>query len=49
MYRVINNKIAFKNFKNYTRGNDLYLKSIDLGAGSFTDAGYRYRKNIFDA
>ena len=49
MMKILNYKIDFEDFENTTRvQNELYLPSIPISAGKFSDVGYRYRANIFD-
>ena len=47
MFRVINDKIDYHGYQNMViRQNEQMLPSIPLKAGSFSDSGYRFRKNF---
>ena len=47
MFRVINDKIDYHAYKNQViRQTEQMLPSIPLKAGSFSDSGYRLRKNL---
>ena len=46
--RVLNDKIDFSKFDDNTiRQNEIWLPTIKFKPGLFTDAGYRFRQNIF--
>ena len=44
---MINNYINFKNRTNHLSQSEQFTFSIDMKRGVFTDAGYRFRKNVF--
>jgi hypothetical protein len=48
MLRAINTKIDLKNYGlKPVRQNEIYLPSIPLARGKYTDARYRLRRNLF--
>ena len=48
MLRAINTKIDLRDFgENPTRQNEIYLPSLPLAAGKFSDARFRLRRNLF--
>ena len=47
--KVIDNKIDFTNLDNYAvRQTEKWLPMVPLKKGSFSDTGYRFRKNSFE-
>lgn len=48
MFRVIDTKVDYSNFAVSVRNKEKFLPSIPLSKGSYSDTGYRFRKNIFN-
>ena len=48
MFRILDSKMNFNNFTMSIRQSELFMPSIPLSKGSFSDTGYRFRKNIFN-
>ena len=50
MLKVIQYKIDFKliGADTYTRQNEIWLDSIPMENGKYSDVGYRFRKNFFE-
>ena len=44
---MLDNKVDFSNFTVSVRNKELFFPSIPLSKGSFSDTGYRFRKNVF--
>jgi hypothetical protein len=48
MLRAINTKIDLKNFGNSpVRQNEIYIPTIPLASGKYSDGRFRLRRNIF--
>ena len=50
MFRIINQKVEFNKDNEHlnVRETEQWLPSISLSPGKFTDAGYRFKKNVFE-
>ena len=47
MFKVINNKVDFTDFNSHSKQSEMFLPSIDMSPGHFSDQGFRFRWNIF--
>jgi hypothetical protein len=46
---MLNRKIDFGDYGNYAvRESEVYLPSIPIAGTSYSDTGYRFRRNYFD-
>ena len=47
MFKIVNNKVDFTDYHAHTKQSEMFLPSIPLSSGHFTDQGFRFRWNNF--
>ena len=48
MLKYVENKIDFADEDKHLRSVEKWLPSIPLGPNTFSDTGYRFRRNLFE-